>query len=596
MSYQYSNLNIYSDSKMEDMKKNKKESPFLWGIFFLIIIFFFILKVFGIHYAVSDENIYFYMSKLILEGYTPYKDFFFAHPPFHLYFSTIFYMIFGFSYTVSKFLPVIASLITAVFLFLLLKKLFKAPVVIIVLILFLFSHDLLRASSHFTGINVSIMFMCIALYYVFNNEDIHSGIAFGFGVLSGFYILPGFLMIATLRWFKGKYEFKRLLISFVGFALFFNLFFSIYGGDNYYKGVYKYHFNKPEMTGKGSTLQKKLTRTNTVLFHNFFLFWGAFLAPVSLFIIGRKKKNRNNNESDSRLNKKKEKRKKRKQQISSTNYIGNLLWNNGLKGSLIIFTLFCSGYLFFLFYLKQIFHFYYLLLFLPLALLSGHFFQYLIDLIIKAKNKFKNSEMIEFKKVILVIFFLLLLFIPFGFFLRSISQHKLGYYDRQYGKTSYYKWPGSILPESINNVVKKLFWRDDRTIGDLYSGVEYYLWHESRYFSTASDIVETLIKYAKPDDLIFGDSTSTPLIAIMSSLGIASNFVDTNSMRFRSGTTSVKECINKIDLENLKFILVNDRKGFYILDEFKQYINDNYKVFKTFKDPYFGRYILYNKF
>ncbi len=43
----------------------------------LLLVIFFLIELKGVmHYDNVDENIYFYMGKLIAEGKTPYADFF----------------------------------------------------------------------------------------------------------------------------------------------------------------------------------------------------------------------------------------------------------------------------------------------------------------------------------------------------------------------------------------------------------------------------------------------------------------------------------------------------------------------------------------
>src|SRR5687768_7428181 len=54
----------------------------------LLLLVFLLLKTYLLVAADSDENIYFYMSvRAAFEGQQPYRDFFFAHPPLHLWLS-----------------------------------------------------------------------------------------------------------------------------------------------------------------------------------------------------------------------------------------------------------------------------------------------------------------------------------------------------------------------------------------------------------------------------------------------------------------------------------------------------------------------------
>ena len=66
-----------------------------------------ILKAYALAPAFSDENIYFYMCRRIAEGALPYRDFFFAHPPFHLIPGTLVMSVFGFSLPLAKAIPAV---------------------------------------------------------------------------------------------------------------------------------------------------------------------------------------------------------------------------------------------------------------------------------------------------------------------------------------------------------------------------------------------------------------------------------------------------------------------------------------------------------
>ena len=160
-----------------------------------------------------------------------------------------------------------------------------------------------------------------------------------------------------------------------------------------------------------------------------------------------------------------------------------------------------------------------------------------------------------------------------------------------------YEFPVSRLPEAIQRPVK-LFWRPDRTIGKRHSGIQFYFWHESRVFSEVDEIAAVLKIHAKQGDLIFGDSTSTPLIALLSNLPIALNFVDTNTMRFKAGLPPVDEAIANLEDailstdQRLEWIVINYGRGIGGIDAFRRFFQANFYPFKTFQTRRFDTYIL----
>src|SRR6185295_7264364 len=50
-----------------------------------VFVLFLVLKLYALHPAAADENVYFYMSvRTAFDGLWPYRDYFFAHPPLHI--------------------------------------------------------------------------------------------------------------------------------------------------------------------------------------------------------------------------------------------------------------------------------------------------------------------------------------------------------------------------------------------------------------------------------------------------------------------------------------------------------------------------------
>jgi len=135
--------------------KPKKDLAFLA----IILIIFLLLKSQGFQHSRTDENIYFYMGKLMAEGKIPYRDFFFAHPPLPLLLFTLIFLIFGFNFILLKSISVIAIIVAAYYLFRLIAEETDPKIGILSTIVFLFSYDVLRASTHPTGINLMVMLM-----------------------------------------------------------------------------------------------------------------------------------------------------------------------------------------------------------------------------------------------------------------------------------------------------------------------------------------------------------------------------------------------------------------------------------------------------
>ena len=62
---------------------NQKTGHFLAALIFLV---FSAIALKGLFVAQpGDENVYYYMGKMVSEVYVPYRDFFYAHPPLQFY-------------------------------------------------------------------------------------------------------------------------------------------------------------------------------------------------------------------------------------------------------------------------------------------------------------------------------------------------------------------------------------------------------------------------------------------------------------------------------------------------------------------------------
>ena len=66
-----------------------------WYIVGITILFFILVKLTTLSFRFGDENVYFYMSQMILNGLIPHRDFFLADPPVFVYIMAFFKMLFG---------------------------------------------------------------------------------------------------------------------------------------------------------------------------------------------------------------------------------------------------------------------------------------------------------------------------------------------------------------------------------------------------------------------------------------------------------------------------------------------------------------------
>jgi len=301
------------------MLQIKKQLPYI--LFFVFATIFILVVLKGLTIAQpGDENVYYYMAKLINEGKIPYKDFFFAHPPLHIYLLALIYKIFGFNIIALKSIPLFANLITAFFIFKIAKEKFGNAEAIISSALFFFSYGIMFNSAFSFGISVATMFLIIGIYLLWIKKDYFlSGIFFGIAGITRLLSLVPVLVILVIVLFSDKKKFLRLSSGFLIVFLLVNGVFVLFLGDNYTTPVYTYHLLKSFGEGENFKEYFGIIKLNWILF-----------AAAALAVFTGKKK-----------------------------FIGT-------------FSIIVIVYLVFLLTLKRIFGFYFVVVFPFLALIAGY--------------------------------------------------------------------------------------------------------------------------------------------------------------------------------------------------------------------------------
>ncbi len=201
------------------------------------------LKLETVSWSATDENIYFYDIVLMSQGKLPYRDFFFAHPPLHIVLPALLTIPTAPSFLVLKLVPVAASMVSGTFLYLAglqhgrLAGLAGAT-------FFLFAMEQLQASTNLTGINLTVMFVCGAVWGIASGRHLLSGILGGLGVLTGVYASVPVLALMPVAALAGMGGLLKLAAGFAATACGGNLLLYALFGQPFLDQVYRYHFLK----------------------------------------------------------------------------------------------------------------------------------------------------------------------------------------------------------------------------------------------------------------------------------------------------------------------------------------------------------------
>ncbi len=229
----------------------------------------------------GDENVYFYMAKLINEGKLPYRDFFYAHPPLDLYITSSVYKIFGLNILFLKLVPLVSTLITAFVVFKTAKEKFGRNEAVISSMIFLFSYSVLFNSVFSLGVATSTMFLIIGFYFVYVKKSYYfGGLFLGLAASARLLALAPVFIVLLFDLLSGKKSFLKLASAFLVIFFLFNGIFIFVSGSAYINSVYKYHFLK------NAGLEQNFSEYFDVVKLNLVLFLSAFLV-----ILARNKKN-----------------------------------------------------------------------------------------------------------------------------------------------------------------------------------------------------------------------------------------------------------------------------------------------------------------
>ena len=147
----------------------------------------------------------------------------------------------------------------------------------------------------------------------------------------------------------------------------------------------------------------------------------------------------------------------------------------------------------------------------------------------------------------------------------------------------------------VNALLRATVWYDERVLGEHYSALTYYLWHESEVFQAPPEVARYVRAETPPDATLFGDAQSVPLVGLMTGRRLALDEADTNAMRFASGITEPRSFVARLEQAPRAVVLVADERGFVILPEFADWIDEHYTVVQTVDDPFDLTYRVYRR-
>ncbi len=234
----------------------------------LFIVLFLAVKLPFIYYKFSDENVYFYMGKMITDGLMPYRDFFYANPPVHIYFISLLVKVFDSNIFALKVFPIIESILISLLIFLILKKTDRYQAVAASL-LYLFSFVIITTTDYSTGVNLTSLFL-IGSVYLISKEKYHSaGLFAALSVLTKQYAAPAVIGLLIYLFLKKRQKLFDFLMPFIIVSAIIHLAVFLLAGQNYPNDIFFYHLLKSEGIEKSRIIE-------------FFVYWDF---PILFFVL-----------------------------------------------------------------------------------------------------------------------------------------------------------------------------------------------------------------------------------------------------------------------------------------------------------------------
>ena len=499
-----------------------------WAACGLLLTLYAALKIHGMGPSNTDENIYFYMAEALSRGEWPYIDYFFAHPPLHVVIPGLIMSVTGFSFTLAKSFSVIATGITGVAIWSIGREHLGRLAGLTAMGAFLFAAETLKASTNMTGINLTTMWMTLALWQALKGRGLSAGVLLGLAVCTGFYSMAAVCALIALGLFHSRGFALRLVASFVLVAGCINLLFYALAGEAYLDGVYRYHGLKatreagmlPLLGGDVGPLSALMTNIGVMLdakpftrdvYYHAHLWLGGLMAPL----IGAAS------------------------WLSSAAGRANPLrfidprrfWRDGEHGVIAIVWLVCLALFLQYAMFRELYSFYFLLIYPTLSLCLGWGIWHCVRTLSASVEPGDEHPTRRLRAAIAAVGVGMLCLWP------SLSAHANKAFPselKNVGTKNSYEWRAAPVAEPLSEVAKVLYWSDHRLRGNLERGYRHYLWTKKRQFSKADDIAAWIAARSSDEETIAGASGAAPLIALLANRRLAAEESDTNSKRFKA--------------------------------------------------------------
>lgn len=591
---------------------------------------FLVLKLNGGRFSATDEGIYFYTAKAWADGIWPYHDFFFSHPPLHVLPLAMLFLVFGWSWVIAKSMSVVAALVTGIVVWRIVRRWYGPLCGIFGMIFFLFAAETLKASTNLTGINLTTMWLTLALWASLRDRFFLAGVAAGTAIGTGLYAAGGALVLFALLAFapqtgetRGRALAARLLsqpalIFLVGVVLVFgsvHFIGTLVGDGEFTKGVYDYHMLKavktpgyiPPSEGPIALIANTMAMLQSrdfmvTLYYHGAHWWLALLAPLGLVASLALRRSSGRPAANDLM---------RGPAALADPDRWAQLWNprrwwlhlSGGGTTMIVWIL-ALGLTGELAQFRERYDFYFVLVIPSLAILASatlHGLYVVARSAVGAGNQDADLAAASSlqggvkpapswtRPALAAALVVCALWVPIaGAANRAAFASEIiaAGDSRGAGERLSFEWVDTPGPSVLSDATRHLLWKDWRVRGNLESGVHHYLWSKKRWFSTAEEIAEAVADRALGNETITGASTFAPMVALLAGRRMAGDEVDTNAKTFKTGAVSERAFWRQACADHLRFIIAAPHSWFTPASVQRMpTVTRHFKMVREFRDP-----------
>lgn len=525
---------------------------------------FLLIKLPGIHASGTDDNIYFYMADAMTRGRMPYRDFFFSHPPVHLLVPAALFGVGGFSVGLAKSIPVVATLLAGLFLYLAARRASRG-FALLVLLFYLTTYQVLMAASDMNGENLMAAFLAAGLWSLVAGRPMLAGGMAGLAMGCGLYALAGLLALAVAA--GARRALRRfaagVTLSFGGVML---AFFAM-APDAFLDGVFRYHLDKPVKASGRTPIFESANPLKVVaaLAGNLAAYLGGKDLAKSLYyhaihalglglfaaaMAGRAVAAwlRAPPRPDGRPRS----REPRAGRAPLRLGLGRILDTThpdpfaGLAAvATVLFVLQWSA-------VNETYDFYQVPMLAFMAFLPA-WAAWRIFTGVRDASGFRDLV------APLAVLAALCLHVPIA---HALSRHLWPSEHAAAGNVVRYAWRDPAVLPGLARAGRALFFADSRVQGRVNPHYRHAIWNKMLTFSTAHEIAAHVRAHTAEDETITGASTLAPLVALLADRRMAGDEADTNGKRFSSGNLTREAFVERICADRVRYVVGAPRSPF----------------------------------